>query len=726
MKSRFILAKAWVPVLTSAVSLIVGMSPRNASAGNTWDGGSVVDSNWGTAANWNPDGAPTYGTIVFSGTVRTSNINNGITAMNKVQWNNATGWHMSNSGGTVLSLFDSGGVQAKLENLGTGKVTITAPITFAANNGSPANPFGEINAVAGSIEFLSGTLTVNGSSVNGIKLFGGAGKNLQFASTVSAAGKWFGFTNTNGSTVEIALGGNVTTGDFYVMNGGTLFLNGGTLTTSAVRLGGDFGNTGNQNQTFGGTLALSQSAVGVNFSSTINTVSGNTSGTLAVNSLNTSGTNLLSGNLFLDSNLAVTQSSGGSLTISGSTLDLKGQTLSLRGTGGNINITGVLSNSTGSGQLVVGTNGTAGSGGTVTLSAANTYSGQTFVRNGTLALASGGTVANSTIRLGSSSGAGVDANVNLTSASGGQNISSTINPVSTSGGGTLMVNSQNTSGTNTLSGHLGLDRNLTITQSGGGILAITQARAGGVSTTTGTDLKGFTLNLSPASSGTINYSGDIYNSVNNGSVVTGGGGTVNLSGANTYSGTTVINTGTLQASSAGALGGTSNLTINTGGTLLLTNTGTTNRINNSATITMAGGTIAFSGNVTEGSSPGTGALTLTANSIIDFAGGNAVINFGDSSGATWTGGTTLSIYNWDGLPAGNGNDQLIFGIDNNALTAGQLSQVSFFSGNGSGFLGTATILNDGELVPIPEPSAIFTTLGLLGLIGYRERRQRRR
>jgi len=40
-----------------------------------------------------------------------------------------------------------------------------------------------------------------------------------------------------------------------------------------------------------------------------------------------------------------------------------------------------------------------------------------------------------------------------------------------------------------------------------------------------------------------------------------------------------------------------------------------------------------------------------------------------------------------------------------------------FSGSGTGFLGTATILSDGELVPIPEPSTIFSTLGLLGLVG---------
>jgi len=86
----------------------------------------------------------------------------------------------------------------------------------------------------------------------------------------------------------------------------------------------------------------------------------------------------------------------------------------------------------------------------------------------------------------------------------------------------------------------------------------------------------------------------------------------------------------------------------------------------------------------------------------------------------------LSIYNWDGLYTGGGNDQVIFGSDTTGLTQSQLNQVSFFSGPGSGFLGSALILSNGELVPVPEPSAVFTLLGLLGLIGYRERRRQRR
>jgi len=114
-----------------------------------------------------------------------------------------------------------------------------------------------------------------------------------------------------------------------------------------------------------------------------------------------------------------------------------------------------------------------------------------------------------------------------------------------------------------------------------------------------------------------------------------GGGTLALTNTNTFTGTTTVSAGTLEAGAAGALGNTTNPNL-TGETLLLSNTGTTGRLNDSATVTMAGGTMAFSGNVSEGSSPGVGALTLTANSVIDFAGGNAHINFAASNLASWS------------------------------------------------------------------------------------------
>src|SRR5205814_659988 len=128
-------------------------------------------------------------------------------------------------------------------------------------------------------------------------------------------------------------------------------------------------------------------------------------------------------------------------------------------------------------------------------------------------------------------------------------------------------NSQNTSGTNTLSGHLGFDRNLTINQSAGGTLNITQARASVAATTTGMDIKGFTLTVSGGGNvtiGTGNTSfGTIYNSTGTGGLVMAGTGTLTINDSgNTYAGSTTVKSGTLLigggdiSSTQGTLGGT--------------------------------------------------------------------------------------------------------------------------------------------------------------------------
>ena len=55
-----------------------------------------------------------------------------------------------------------------------------------------------------------------------------------------------------------------------------------------------------------------------------------------------------------------------------------------------------------------------------------------------------------------------------------------------------------------------------------------------------------------------------------------------LSSSNTYTGATTVSTGTLNVATNGALGngntGTSGITVNSGGTLLLSNNGATDRV----------------------------------------------------------------------------------------------------------------------------------------------------
>jgi autotransporter-associated beta strand protein len=759
------------------------------SPANTWDGGGI-NSNWSTAANWDGDVLPGYGTLRFAGDLRTTNTNDTFTSMNQVNWNGGSAWVMNSTSSATLSLFDNGGTQAKLESLGGGGVTINANIVFAANNGAPPNPFGEINAVGSSFNFASGTLTVNGSSVNGIKFFGGSGQGVTFSNTVNASGKWFGITDTNGSRIIIASGANVTTGDIYVMNGGTLRIDGGTLTTSAVRLGGDFGNTGNQNQTLGGRLDLNVPTGGVTFSSTINTVSGNTSGVLQVNSGNSSGTNTITGGVFLDSDLEVQTTGGGTLAFSTGTFDIKNRNLRVVGNG-TTTVSQVLSSSLAAGGWLQ----KSGNGTMILSNAANTYTGTnpnslnangTLITAGTLAIAGdgslglapasaynniqfiGGTLrADASISLHAnrnvviSQGATFDNNGNTFTINGViSNFTLLNNPTVTSkGSGITVLAGANTytgqtiieSGTLSIDGdnRLGADpgganfQQLVITENA--TLRVTSgftmiANRGINITTTGTVgdkavidvVAGQTLAINgnirkdgarlelKGGAGTVIDVNGVINGVSANSDLYINGGTTNLNAANTFNGPTDITSGTLGANVAGALGTTTGVTINSGGTLLLAGTG--NRVNDSAPITLAGGTLNAAG-----LSETFGTLTLTANSIIDFGTGTSVLTFANSSGINWS-GFTLSLYNWTGAPSfGGGSDQLRF--SGNGLTPAQLGLIHFYSDAGAteisftptfpsnGFVGSL-----GEVVPVPEPSSVLVAVGMFGLIGWRERR----
>ncbi len=205
---------------------------------------------------------------------------------------------------------------------------------------------------------------------------------------------------------------------------------------------------------------------------------------------------------------------------------------------------------------------------------------------------------------------------------------------------------------------------------------------------------------------------------NTNSVLKTGAGSTTLGVANTFTGTTTVDGGTLEAGVVNALGGTSGVIINTGGALLLSGAG--DRVNDAAGITLAGGTLR-----TGGLAETVGALTLSANSIIDMGTGASILHFADSHLESWTG--TLSVWNWSGNPAGGGGtDQLFFGGNNAGLRIDQLNQISFFSGPGTGFLGTGSILGSGEITPVPEPAGVFFAISMLGLAGWREHRWARR
>jgi autotransporter-associated beta strand protein len=236
------------------------------------------------------------------------------------------------------------------------------------------------------------------------------------------------------------------------------------------------------------------------------------------------------------------------------------------------------------------------------------------------------------------------------------------------------------------------------------------------------------ITLTAASGGTTTFSGVIQDPTavsGPGLVRKNGAGTVVLTGANTFAGGTSVDGGTLTlstGSASSALGATSGVTVNSGGTLML---GADHQINNAATMTLNGGTFALGGKL-EGAagSTGVGALTLTATSTIDFAVGatNSIVQF--SGLGTHTAGTLLQIANWNGIPnTGIGTERLLFAGATGSFTSlyGQ-SDVTF-----NGVAGYTALQFPGyyEITAVPEPSTWFAASFAFVTAGFHQRRRLR-
>jgi autotransporter-associated beta strand protein len=449
------------------------------------------------------------------------------------------------------------------------------------------------------------------------------------------------------------------------------------------------------------------------------------------------GTNVSAGTLRISAADRLTNA--GALTVSGGTFDLQtfNETVgtvtltsgSITGSGSATLTGSSYTVESGTASAILGGTGalTKNTSGTVTLSGANTYTGGSTVNGGTV-------VINSAASLGATSG-GVTINAGTVEVATGfsssraftlGNAASTIqvDPSQTftltsaiggsgalnkTGSGTMVVSGANTysGGTNVAAGTLQIsasDRLVNtgaLTVSGGtfDVQTFTET-VGTVSLTSGT--------ISGSGTGTLTGSSYAVQS-GTASAILGGTGTmtkttsgnVTLTGTNTFTGATTISGGKLIAAGASgsALGSTTAITVNSGGTLSL---GANDQLNNSATVTMAGGTFE-KGNFSEGLTTlqGMGALTLTASgSHIDFGTGTVgILSFASLNASTFD----LTIDNWTGNynTVGSGStDRLIFDAD-------QTTNLDnfFFTGYGAG--GVQFNLGGGywEVVAaVPEPS----------------------
>ncbi|MBI2498097.1 MAG: hypothetical protein HYV75_09400, partial [Opitutae bacterium] len=126
-----------LPAVIAALALAI--APRPLPAAFTWDGGGG-NNRWTTNNNWNPNGAPSAGTLndfIFGGTTRTTNSANGATPweVNSITFNNTAGAFVIS--GTQLNL-QAGGVTNNDTQTQTinNDIVLQATATFNANSGA--------------------------------------------------------------------------------------------------------------------------------------------------------------------------------------------------------------------------------------------------------------------------------------------------------------------------------------------------------------------------------------------------------------------------------------------------------------------------------------------------------------------------------------------------------------------------------------------------------------
>ncbi|EBK2895527.1 autotransporter outer membrane beta-barrel domain-containing protein [Salmonella enterica] len=449
----------------------------------------------------------------------------------------------SYTGGTTIS----GGtlVASNVEALGTGDITDNATLELNAG-GDFANNIGGTGSV---VKSGDKTLTLSGSNTytGGTTISGGT----LVASNVEALGSG---DVTDNATLEMNTGG-----DFANNIGGT-----GSVVKSGdetLTLSGANSYTGGTTISGGTLVASNVEALGTGDVTDNATLELNTGGDFD-NAISGSGQVVKSGDKTLT--LSGINSYTGGTTISGGTL--VASNVDALGSGDVTDNATLELNTGGDFDNAIGGTGSVVKSGdkTLTLSGANSYTGGTTISGGTL-------VASNVEALGSGD---VTDNATLELNTGGDfanNIGGTGSVVK-SGDKTLTL-----SGTNSYTGG---------TTISGGTLVATSVEALG----TGDVTDNATLAL--------NTGGDFINNIGGtGRVEKSGDQTLTLSGANSYTGGTLISSGTLVASNVNALGSgdvTDNavLELNTGGTF-------DNAISGSGQVEKSGdGTLTLSGSNT--------------------------------------------------------------------------------------------------------------------------------
>ena len=663
--------------------------------------------------NGSAGAVPSGGDILFfDGSVGTTMTNN-LTATNrfKITFGNTGAVARTIGGATANTFYDYGGTWPRIQNDAT---NILHTINFPLNASTTTGINLELVANTGSIAF-GGLLNNNGRTIQiygnnaavdatnrFIRLTGvlsgtGALNVSQFGVVkLNATHTYTGQTQIDNGELWIESGSIAAGSSIFVGNGGQMAnvakfwlsnATGGTSFTRPITI-----NDGNATTRYLGGLNTS----GTNtFSGAITNSS--TTGGLYLSALNSGGTTTFSG--VISGGGAVLSDGLGTVVLSG-TNTYSGGTRLLSGTltasaAANLgNATGAITIGNGS---TVGTLNTTGSFSRTTLNVTdastagviNVASAQTFTLTN-LNTASG---ANNTTKIGKS-GPGT-----LRLSGAGTYVGQT-----QIGDGTVIVSNNAGLGTNNSTTARGIDLGLNVGDvpqaSNVSVLAttgITVPQSIYVATNTTSATR--TIGLSGAS-GTATFSNEIYL---DGTLTVSGTGTVVLSGRLTNTGGLISNA-TMVTLEHNANNYSGTTTVNSGSELRLnpSSTGATF----ASPIVLNGGTLSTTSIVTNRTISSVSTLGLTASSTLKLSATAHTLTFAASNDASWTAAATINITNWAGSYNGTAgtSGRIFIGSNASGLTATQLSQITFFDGTN---YYQATLLSTGELVPTATIAALY-------------------
>jgi len=491
---------------------------------------------------------------------------------------------------------------------GSGQVVLRGVNTHSFTSTAGSSAFTLTTAPAGILDgVISGTGGFTWNSFGSLTL---NAPNTYDGGTIIADGSVYAGHSTafgsGGITIGKAGSKIGAAADVTIANNISLSANGFVDTCAfAMTASGEVSGSGSLTKSGSGTLTLSSANTytGGTTVSTGTLVIGNTTAAGTGSITQTDGTSLLkldtTGTILNDMSIYnvtsnQTMAISGNITAHNTTYDVAdGTTLSIDGTiSGNGGVT---------------KNGT----GMLELNTSNTYTGDTVVNAGTLQIGDGGTTGN----LG-----GGSVSNNATLVINRSNSIMVANAIS--GTGALV---QDGTGTTTLSANNSYSGATTISA---GTLEIGAAGRLGGGSYSGNIIKTGAFIMGSNSNQTL--SGVISG---NGALTKAGSGTLTLSGSNSYTGPTSLNTGTVVIGNANALGTSGNVTFNSGG--LQYGSGITadisSRIKNSSSAILVdtnGNNVTFSSGI---DSTNSGGLTKNGNGSLTL-----------SSANSYTGGTTLN------------------------------------------------------------------------------------